>query len=287
MTESFVQFLLIGAVIFFLAHITNDTALKENRQTIHLDESTLDWIYQNFRKQFKRPPTRTEMRALIDAHIMAEVKYREGLALKLDVGDSIVQRRMAQKIDFLYGGMADSIVPEKSVLMQWYQRNLSLFTLAKTISFEHLYFSPDSHGGELEKITNDHFIRLSAQPSPPNIGAAPDPFPYGQAFDSISEFEVTRLFGHKFTEDLFNQPLAVWSGPVQSGYGLHLVRILDMTQGQAPAFETVIEAVTSHWRQEENRRLLAKKLTAMKEKYQISIDPKLFDQFPGLKEARP
>jgi len=285
--EPFVYFLLIGAIVFALADIPDDTVFGGDEKIIHVDEGTLNWIHQNFQKQFKRAPTRPEMLALIDAHIVAEVKYREGLALKLDEGDTIVRRRMAQKIDFLYGGIADSIVPEKIVLKEWYQANLDLFTPPSLISFEHLFFSPDTYGNTLEKVVYSQLqrVRLDGGAVPAQAeglsgqtGALSSPFPYGKSFTSISRPEVDRLFGHKFTEGIFSQSVGSWSGPVQSGYGLHLVRVLDVTTGKPPAFEAVIDDVTARWRQEENRRLFAQKVAALKANYQISVNPTVLDK---------
>ena len=51
--------------------------------------------------QWHRPPTPDEMRGLVESRVREEILYREALALGLDQGDTIVKRRLAQKMEFL------------------------------------------------------------------------------------------------------------------------------------------------------------------------------------------
>lgn len=259
-------------------------------QTIHIDEGTLNWVYQNFHKQFSRPPTQKEMDILIDAHITAEVKHREGLALKLDVGDIIIQRRMMQKIDFLYGGLADSVAPKETILRQWYKDNQKFFMPDSKISFEHIYFNPDNHGNVIETVAKNILKAFRENHPDAQYDSAIDPFPHGQFFNKLSIAEARRLFGYKFTENIFQLPLGLWAGPVESGYGVHLIKISQLIKGQSPRFEDIKEDVTERWRQAENKRLFSEKIDQMKEDYQISFDPKLLEKFklqPNISRATP
>ena len=54
-----------------------------------------------FRSQWRRDPTPEELRQLVEDKAREEVLYREALALGLDKDDTIVKRRMAQKMQFL------------------------------------------------------------------------------------------------------------------------------------------------------------------------------------------
>jgi len=51
--------------------------------------------------QWQRPPMPEEMRNLVEDKVSEEILYHEGLALGLDRGDTIVKRRLAQKMEFL------------------------------------------------------------------------------------------------------------------------------------------------------------------------------------------
>jgi hypothetical protein len=58
---------------------------------------------------------------------------------------------------------------------------------------------------------------------------------------------VDRVFGRGFSGLLREVPLGVWSGPVNSGYGVHLVRITEAVPGRLPALAEVRDAVARDW----------------------------------------
>ena len=58
-------------------------------------------LVQVFAKTWQRPPTPEELRGLIDAYIKEEVYYREALKLGLDRDDTLIRRRMQQKLEFV------------------------------------------------------------------------------------------------------------------------------------------------------------------------------------------
>ena len=52
-------------------------------------------------RQWRRPPTGEELTRLVTDHLREEVLAREAMALELDVGDTVIRRRLAQKMAFL------------------------------------------------------------------------------------------------------------------------------------------------------------------------------------------
>src|SRR5262249_53039695 len=75
--------------------------------------------------------------------VQEEVLYREALAMGLDKDDTIVKRRMAQKMQFLAEDVAAAREPTTPELKSWYERNTEKFAQPSRFSFRHLYFSPD------------------------------------------------------------------------------------------------------------------------------------------------
>src|SRR5258708_37601052 len=76
-------------------------------------EVTVDDIRQlqlAFKAQWQRPPPAEEMAGLVNNKFREEILYREALALGLDKDDTIVKRRMAQKMEFVAEDV--SAVPE-------------------------------------------------------------------------------------------------------------------------------------------------------------------------------
>ena len=64
----------------------------------------------------------------------------------LDKDDTIVKRRMAQKMQFLAEDVAAAHEPTTAELKAWFEKNSDKFALPGRVSFRHLYFSPDRRG---------------------------------------------------------------------------------------------------------------------------------------------
>ena len=58
-------------------------------------------IVEIFTRTWQRPPTEGELSGLIDSFVKEEVFYREGRKLGLDQDDTIVRRRLQQKMEFM------------------------------------------------------------------------------------------------------------------------------------------------------------------------------------------
>src|SRR5258708_23364236 len=100
--EPLVYFLLIGAVLFAAyAYIDRGRAGVESSKRIQLSLDDLAQLAVVFQAQWRRDPTPDEFSRLVETRVQEEVLYREGLAMGLDKEDSIVKRRLAQKMQFL------------------------------------------------------------------------------------------------------------------------------------------------------------------------------------------
>ena len=100
--EPLLHFLVIGAALFVIYHWLNPTAANsDTSRRIELTNDDIRQLEISWTAQWQRPPTAEEMRNLVEDKVRQEILYREGLALGLDRGDTIVKRRLAQKMEFL------------------------------------------------------------------------------------------------------------------------------------------------------------------------------------------
>jgi hypothetical protein len=109
-----------------------------------LDE--LGQMEMYFESQWHRQPTPKQFQAMVEDRVREEVLYREALAMGLDKEDTIVKRRMAQKMQFLAEDVAAAHEPSTAELKEWFEKNSAKFALPSRYSFRHLYFSPDRRG---------------------------------------------------------------------------------------------------------------------------------------------
>ena len=66
-----------------------------------------------------------------------------------------------------------------------------------------------------------------------------DPILLEAEFRDVDEQTVSNLFGAEFAHAIFSLKPGSWSGPVQSGYGVHLVRIIDFNSAALRPFDEV------------------------------------------------
>ena len=80
------------------------------------------------------------------------------------------------------------------------------------------------------------------------------------------------MFGDEFADTLLTVEPGKWSGPLKSGYGMHLVLVTAREAGGAPAFETVRDKVLAEWRRDNEKKIGRDYLARLREKYGVELD---------------
>ena len=262
--EPLVQFLLIGAVLFgayrYLEPAGSAVPVLQQTQAatsaappapapsrqIVLTLDQLTRLATVFEAQWGREPTPQELDRLVEADVKEEILYREGLALGLDKDDEIVRRRMAQKMQFLAEDVAAAHRPTDAELKAWFDQNAKLFEEPARLSFRHLYFSPDRRGANAEADAEKALAELKGEPQDVKFAGA-DPFMFQDFYrDKTAEY-LDKEFGPPFTAAVEKLPAGSWQGPIQSGFGWHLVFVDTVIPARAPAFEEIEPDVKQAW----------------------------------------
>src|SRR5262249_17783278 len=128
--EPLLHFVLIGLALFGVYRLLQPGGGGQNDSTkIVLTEDDLAQMTVTWRAQGRPPPTQEEMKSLLEEKIRQEVLYREALKLGLDKDDTIVKRRMVQKMDFLSDDLSDLREPNRDELKAWFTKNSERFTV--------------------------------------------------------------------------------------------------------------------------------------------------------------
>ena len=93
--EPLVHFLAIGAALFLFF------AWRGGTGRIVVTRARIASLAAGFQRTWQRPPTAQEMKGMIDEYVREEAAVREAMATGLDRDDSIIRRRLKQKVDFL------------------------------------------------------------------------------------------------------------------------------------------------------------------------------------------
>ena len=236
------HFLAIGGLIFLLFAAVDDTGDAPN-DVIVITPERINQLAAGYSSVWKRMPTDDELDALIDAHVREEVYYREALALGLDRNDTIVRRRLRQKMEFLMDTGAYLLEPSASELEAYFAANEQTYRREPRLAFEQLYLG-ETPGAETITRT------LSAlQSDPANV-----PSTLGERTLLPAQLHLSPpnaidgVFGKGFFEQLAKLPPGAWTGPVASAYGVHLVRILDGLPARTPPLVEIRDAVLRNWR---------------------------------------
>lgn len=214
-------------------------------------------------------PDVEELRGLVTAHIREEVLCREALALELDRDDTIVRRRLAQKMEFLTDDLAGAAEPENALVREFFAKNAARYAKPAQVSFRHVYFSQDKRGAKGEAAARQALAALARGASDEAMG---DPFLHGFEFAARDAQEITALFGGEFAAQLAALREGEWSGPVTSSYGLHLVRVEARGAAQPASFDTVRGTVARDFNDERRRTANREIFEKLRERYQVSVD---------------
>jgi peptidyl-prolyl cis-trans isomerase C len=271
--EPLLHFLLIGLVLFVVYRALNPAAVQqENRSRIELTDDDLRQLELAWMAQWRRPPTPEEMHRMVESKVREEILYREALALGLEQGDTIVKRRMVQKMDFLAEDLSALREPNRDELMAWFENNPQRFTIAGRASFRHLYFAFDKRGEGAHEAAAGVLATLAGQPAEsPDVTTLADLFMFQDYYGDRSPEQVANVFGAKFARSLFQLQPGSWHGPIESGFGWHLIWVEAMTPARVPAFEEVEPEVRSAWVAEQRTAFKRQAYEAMRARYEIIL----------------
>ena len=120
--EPLLQFLVAGLILSVFWGAWGNNPGSDNEQII-VGSARIEQIKSAWKKQWRRQPTEQELESLIEKFVQEEVLYREALNMGLEEDDSIIRRRLAQKMQFLIKDIADRKPPEEAELMAFFNQN--------------------------------------------------------------------------------------------------------------------------------------------------------------------
>jgi len=264
------HFLLVGAGIFMLyGWQADDDDLRPDQ--IVFTDAKIDQFINLWERKWQRLPTQRELQGLIEQQVREEVFYREALAMGLDNDDMVVRRRMAQKMEFISNDLASLAEPDDTQLQAYLDEHSDKFAIPGRISYSQVYLNASERGDQVYSDAEALLAELSQTTVDVDVSMEGDAFMGGYRFTNETDFAVGRIFGEAFAQRLFELPVGEWTGPVESGYGLHLVRIDSRTDSLAPSLDQVRDKVRIEWLAEQQRKTNDLLYTELRKRYEITI----------------
>jgi hypothetical protein len=273
--EPLLHFLLLGALLFGVYAWRNRGGPGEaTAGQVRISERDVVWLKETWAKQWQREPDRDELRGLVTEFLKEELLAREAREMGLDQDDVYVRRRLAQKVEFLVQDSSRLALPTEDDLRRFHSAHPERFSEAATISFTQIYFSRETRTNAdadaraaLAQLNRD--LATSGSPTSPQWG---DRFMLNSEFQAVDPAAVAGQFGVKFAEAVFGLPLNAWQGPVESGYGLHLVRLTAQTPARLRDFAAVRAQVLDRWQDQRQREDNQKYFASLLKKYDVVLD---------------
>ena len=268
--EPLVHFLVLGAGIFLLAALVGKSDQDQPDQIV-VSVGQIDRLVETWQRTWQRPPTQVELEGLVEDHIREEILYREAIALGLDRDDTIIRRRLRQKMEFLPQDLVDQVEPTDAELRTYLRENADAYQVETRVSFQHIYLNLERRGTAAEGDARRLLADLKANGGPVEPAVLSDPILLPYELESLSESEVARLFGQEFASRLIEIAPGGWTGPLGSSYGLHLVRVREGLPARVPGLSEVRKAVERDWQFMRRQELDDQFFRSLKERYAIEV----------------
>lgn len=268
--EPLAHFLALAFVIFVAYGMLNPSEQKRPDRIV-ITGAKIEQLAAFFTSTWQRPPTVLELKGLVDDYLKEEIYYREALALGLDRDDTIIRRRLRNKMEFLSQAEAEVAIPTQSELEALLRANPRKFEIEPAIAFRHVFLSPEKRGAKIGVDAAALLTTLlsNTEVSLDTLGDAtllPDELPL------TGKAAIGQMFGPEFANALDQQIPGKWGGPIQSAFGVHIVFVSERRPSRNPALGEVRDAVAREWANEKRAAIDEARFSALLRRYEVVIE---------------
>jgi hypothetical protein len=281
--EPLLHFLLIGVALFLLyGWRSNSASLPGNKpgsQTaqIVVSREAFERMNTQFIKTWQRQPTEEEQKRLTEDLIRNEIFYREAIAIGLDRDDAVLKRRLRQKMEFIYENISDLAEPSDEDLQTFMETHREKYITDPEIGFHQVYINVHQRGDNAVSHAQRLLGWLEKGADPNTIG---DVTLLEPQMPLSPLRDIARQFGDEFTQYLLKSTLGKWTGPISSGYGLHLVLVTDRISSRLPDLEAIRTVVRRDWMAEQQRALKDAAYAKLRQRYTVIVEEPEDDSSP-------
>jgi peptidyl-prolyl cis-trans isomerase C len=271
--EPLVHFALLAGLLFVFLSEPNAPEDVPDDNRIVISAAEVDRMAVAWTQRWQRPPSEDDLAGMVREAVREQVLYREAMSLGLDRDDVVIRRHLRQKYEFVTQDLAYNTDPDEATLRAYYDAQPDRYALSAQVSFSHILFSTDRRGAATEADAAQALADLQSATGPEAADLLGDATSLSSGFEKISAVEVEAMFGPDFAASLLRQEAGRWSGPIASGYGLHLVWVSEKVAGGPIAFDAVRQRVKDDWVYEQ--RVAANDAIYLKllDRYDVVVEP--------------
>ncbi len=271
--EPLLHFFLIGTALFLVFNWKGGSAstpgAQGDRSAITVSRESIERMSDQFTKTWQRQPTEEEKKALIEDLVRSEIYYREAIAIGLDRDDEVLKRRLRQKMEFIFEDISSWADPSDGELKAFMKSHRERYCSDPEIAFRQIFFSREKHGKDAEADARQALAQLAAGTNPETVG---DPTLLPRDVRLSAHRDIGSQFGDGFARNVLALRPGVWSGPVRSAYGLHLVFVSDRKDPRLPDLARVREMVRRDWLAGKQQELKDAAYAKLRQRYFVTVE---------------
>jgi len=269
--EPLLHFTAFALLIFLAYQMLSPAGPQSQTGVIVVSAGKIEQMAAIFARTWQRPPSPEELKGLIDDHVIEEIYVREALALGLDTDDTVIRRRLRQKMEFMTSADVDALTPTDADLQAYLDNHSDAFSEPPQVAFQQVFLNPDRHPGSLDDAAEALLLALRADPAAdPSLLGDASLLPTDLPLSSV--VRIDRIFGPDIAAAVERAEPLVWTGPVASPYGLHLIRVTAREPGRSPDLSDVRDNVLREWSNAKRLEVEAARMTELLGRYEVKID---------------
>jgi hypothetical protein len=262
--EPLLHFAVLGLLVFGLHRAFGEPEpVEDDGRTLVLDARFVEALRARARSARGRD---VDADAVEREWMREEALVREARRLGIDRGDTIVRRRLVQKMELWLDAAVEVPEPTEADLAAALEARADAYRRPRTVAFEHVFFArsrPDP--GEDARRALRRLIAGEAETG--------DPFLLGRSVSARPLADVAGAFGPPFARLVDEAPVGAWSGPFESSYGLHLVRVTERTDSRAPTLPEVRDRLREALVTERREAAVDEAVTTLVSRYRVRREP--------------
>jgi parvulin-like peptidyl-prolyl isomerase len=267
--EPLLHFVFLAGLIFVAYSLSAGRGETEN--AIVVSPAKIEQMTSIFARTWQRPPTGDELKGLIDDYVKEEIYVREAMRLGIDQDDTVIRRRLRMKMEFLNEAEAEAVPATDADLSAYLAAHPDRFREAPRVAFEQVYLDAQKRGTAAEADAAALLKSLKKDASLASEAGDPTLLPLSMPLTDMQG--VAQQFGDDFAAAVAALPVGDWQGPIQSAFGLHLVKVTDRAAGRLPELARIRPQVEREWVNERRETLARQKLDELLKSYKVTIEP--------------
>ena len=224
---------------------------SENASRVVFTEADVAQVRAKFMRTWNRPPTAVELRKGLVQYVRDEILYREALARNLDRADPIVRLAMVRKITMMGVARAEAAELTDEDVEAYFAFRKERYRIPARVDMVQVYLNKDKRGDSIRTDAEELLESLNnREPQPEELARFGDVSMLRNIYTDMSEQDLDRIFGGDLSSAVVTLTPGMWHGPIESGYGLHLVKVTAREESRIPDLTEVVQRVITDMRYE-------------------------------------